>query len=213
MSLQQGVMGRRLARRLIFKLVLFSPFAAPAGAQGATSPAATVQTLYDALLRIMRAGRTTSFLQRYGQLAPVVDATFDLPAILEASVGPSWAQMTADQHSALLGALRRYTVDSYVSNFDTFSGQRFEIAPDTRPLGNGEQIVTTQIIPATGEAHRLDYVMRQNGRNWKVVDVLADGTISRVATQRSDFRQLLMQGGPTALVASLQRKSQDLEAG
>lgn len=213
MSLQQGVIVRRLGRRPIIKLVLFASFLTRASALGAASPTATVQVLYDALLRIMRAGRATSFQQRYGQLAPVVDATFDLPAILQASVGPSWAQMTADQHSALLGALRRYTVDSYVSNFDTFSGQRFEIAPDTRALGYGEQIVTTRIIPTTGEAHRLDYVMRQTGGNWRVVDVLADGTISRVATQRSDFRQLLMQGGPTALVASLQRKSQDLEAG
>jgi phospholipid transport system substrate-binding protein len=213
MSLQQGVMVRRLSRRLIFRLVLFSSFAVRGGAQGATSPGATVQALYNALLRIMRAGRATSFQQRYAQLAPVVDTTFDLAAILEASVGPSWTQMTADEHSALLGALRRYTVDSYVDNFDTFSGQRFEIAPDTRALGNGEQVVTTQIIPTTGEAHRLDYVMRPNGGTWRVVDVLADGTISRVATQRSDFRRLLMQGGPTALVASLQRKSQDLEAG
>ena len=213
MSLQQGVMVRRLGRRPIFRLVLLASFAARASALGATSPAATVQTLYDALLRVMRAGRSTSFRQRYGQLAPVVDATFDLPAILEASVGPSWAQMTADEHSALLGALRRYTVDSYVSNFDSFSGQRFQIAADTRGLGNGEQIVTTQIIPTSGEAHRLDYVVRPSGGYWRVVDVLADGTISRVATQRSDFRQLLMQGGPMALVASLQRKSQDLEAG
>jgi phospholipid transport system substrate-binding protein len=213
MSLQQGVMVRRLGRRRTFRLVLLASFVTRASALGAASPAATVQVLYDALLRIMRAGRATSFQQRYGQLAPVIDATFDLPAILQASVGPSWAQMSADQHSALLGALRRYTVDSYVSNFDTFTGQRFEIAPGTRALGNGEQIVTTQIIPTTGEAHRLDYVVRQNGGTWRVVDVLADGTISRVATQRSDFRQLLMQGGPTALVASLQRKSQDLEAG
>jgi phospholipid transport system substrate-binding protein len=46
-----------------------------------------------------------------------------------------------------------------------------------------EQIVQTRIVPASD--HRLDYVMRQVGETWKVVDVLADGSISRVVVQRS----------------------------
>jgi phospholipid transport system substrate-binding protein len=46
-----------------------------------------------------------------------------------------------------------------------------------------------------------------------VVDVLAAGSISRVAVQRSDFRHLLSNGGGDALVASLQRKTSDLSGG
>jgi len=45
---------------------------------------------------------------------------------------------------------------------------------------------------------------------WRVVDVLAGSTISRVATQRSDFRSTLIDGGGPALMASLQRKVSDL---
>jgi phospholipid transport system substrate-binding protein len=43
--------------------------------------------------------------------------------------------------------------------------------------------------------------------------VLADGAISRVAVQRSDFRSLLMRGGAPALAASLQQKTADLGGG
>jgi phospholipid transport system substrate-binding protein len=177
------------------------------------APTLPVRRLYDALLGVMKAGRSVPFATRYDQLAPTLDAAFDLPAILETSVGPSWGQLPADQQAALLAAFRRYTIDSYVSNFDAFTGQRFEISPDTRALPNGGQVVATRIIPASGDAHRLDYVMRQEGGAWKAVDVLADGTISRVAVQRSDFRRLLMEGGGPALLASLQRKASDLEAG
>ena len=106
-----------------------------------------------------------------------------------------------------------YTIASYVSNFDAFTGQRFDVSPDTRALPNNEQVVTTRIIPASGDAHRLDYVMRQNDGAWQVVDVLADGTISRVAVQRSDFRRLLMRGGSAALVASLRSKAAQLAEG
>ncbi len=44
------------------------------------------------------------------------------------------------------------------------------------------------------------------------MDVLLDGSISRVAVQRSDFRSLL-EGGPSALVDSLRRKVADLSGG
>jgi phospholipid transport system substrate-binding protein len=45
------------------------------------------------------------------------------------------------------------------------------------------------------------------------VDVLAGGSISRVAVQRSDVRRLLESGGGDALLASLQRKTADLSGG
>ncbi len=200
-------LGRRTLARLVLLCLVAAPIAARAADSAVTAP---IQRLYDALLAIMKTGRATPFNQRADQLAPVVDAVFDLPAILQTSVGPSWDAMPADQQSALRTAFHRYTIATYVANFDAFTGQRFEVAPDTRALPNGEQVVTSRIIPASGEAHRLDYVMRQVNGAWQVVDVLADGTISRVAVQRSDFRRLLLQGGSAALVVSLQRKADQL---
>ena len=55
--------------------------------------------------------------------------------------------------------------------------------------------------------------MEQTPSGWKVVDVLAAGSISRVAVQRSDFRHLLSNGGGDALLASLRRKTADLSGG
>ena len=55
--------------------------------------------------------------------------------------------------------------------------------------------------------------MRQEGGGWKAVDVLADGSISRVAVQRSDFRRLVSRGGAQALIESLNQKTNDLSGG
>jgi phospholipid transport system substrate-binding protein len=74
-------------------------------------------------------------------------------------------------------------------------------------------LVQTKIIPASGESHELDYVMRREGSGWKAVDVLADGSISRVAVQRSDFRRLVSRGGAQALIESLNQKTNDLSGG
>jgi phospholipid transport system substrate-binding protein len=203
-----------LRRRVLAHLALVCLAATSLPAQAADSAViAPVQQLYDALLVAMKAGSAESFSQRSDKLAPTIDAVFDLPGILQASVGPSWDSMPGDQRNAVLSAFRRYTVATYVSNFDGFNGQRFEVSPDTRALPNNEQVVSSQIVPASGDAHRLDYVMRQENGAWRVVDVLADGTISRVAVQRSDFRHMLLQGGSAALVASLQSKAAQLAGG
>jgi phospholipid transport system substrate-binding protein len=180
--------------------------------RAAATPAALapIQRLNSALLDVMRAGRGTAVQTRFATLAPVIDQVFDLDAILRVSVGAPWTSLPSDQQELLRQAFRRYTVASYVNSFDEYNGQRFELLPDTRPLGNGQQVVQTRIVPRDGNTHELDYVMKSRGSAWRVADVLADGTISRIAVQRSDFRRLLARGGATALAASLQEKSADL---
>jgi len=172
-----------------------------------------IQNLADGLIEIMKAGTRTPFSQRYDTLAPIIDRTFDLPFVLQESVGPTWGSLPQDQQDMLLQAFRRYTVASYVNSFDNFNGQRFEVKPDTRAVGSGEQVVQTRIIPKHGDTHELDYVMRQGSEGWRAVDVLADGSVSRVAVQRSDFRRLLARGGAEALAKSLRTKSADLSGG
>jgi phospholipid transport system substrate-binding protein len=178
-----------------------------------TAVIAPIQSLYDSLLTVMKAGPKTPFTARYDTLAPAVDRALDIPAILQVSVGQAWNELPADQREALLAAFRRYTISSYVSSFDNYTGQRFSIAPDLRSVAPDREIVQTEIIPPSGSSHQLDYVMRQDGEDWKAVDVLAEGAISRVATQRSDFRSLLARGGGPALLASLDKKSADLAGG
>jgi phospholipid transport system substrate-binding protein len=146
-------------------------------------------------------------------LTPEVDRAFDLSALLQLSVGPPWSTLPADQQSTLLSAFRRYTVAKYVNGFDNYNGQSFDIQPDTKSLPNGEQLVQTKIVSGSGTSHELDYVMRRTSGGWKAVDVLADGSISQVAVQRSDFRRLVARGGAQALIQSLNQKTSDLSGG
>jgi phospholipid transport system substrate-binding protein len=202
--------GRRLLATLAFAVLLtVAAQSRPAHAAENQAVIAPIQGLCDSLVTVMKAGTKTPFSQRFDMLAPAVDRALDIGAILQVSIGSMWSTLTPDQHAALLDAFRRYTINSYLSSFDSFNGQRFEISPDLRTVG-ANQIVQTKIVPTSGASHALDYVMRQTGADWKAIDVLAEGSISRVATQRSDFRSLVMRGGSDALLASLQKKAADL---
>ncbi len=204
----------QLGRRFLLTIALAGAFLGSICGQGAVAdPAevviAPIQRLCDSLISVMKAGRATPFTQRFAMLAPAVDRALDMGTILQVSVGSMWNTMSADQHGALLDAFRRYTINSYLSSFDSYDGQRFIVDPNLRTAGPS-QIVQTKIVPKSGDSHELDYVMRQTSSDWKAVDVLAEGSISRVATQRSDFRSLVMRGGSDALLQSLQKKAADL---
>jgi phospholipid transport system substrate-binding protein len=172
-------------------------------ADDAAGAAAPIERLSEALVAVGRAGRATSFEQRIAMLAPAVDGAFDLSAVLRVSVGPRWDALSPEEQAQLEAVFRKYTVASYVSNLAT--GDRPKVSPQTRALPNGDEVVDTE----AGDV-KLSYVMRRTPSGWKAVDVLADGAISRVAVQRSDFRALLAKGGGQALVASLQQKVDEL---
>jgi phospholipid transport system substrate-binding protein len=199
-----------LTRRALFCSAFLALAGSAMPARGGAGPAAPIQQLNDELLRVMKAGPATPFQQRFDMLAPVIDRVFDLDAILRQSVGPAWATLPPSQQDTLRPAFRRYTVASYVNSFDRFNNQRFTVESQTRPIGNGEQVVRSRITPVSGDGHALDYVMRNTGGGWRAVDVLADGSVSRVAVQRSDFRRLLSRGGAVALAKSLATKSLSL---
>jgi phospholipid transport system substrate-binding protein len=196
-----------LGLALCWTAALLEP--APAVASEMTAP---VEQLHAGLIEIMKAGKTVSFRQRYDKIAPVIGRTFDLGVIVRQVVGPRWAALPPDQQAALEDAFRRYTVASYVSNFEDYSGERFEVLPGVTAVGN-DRVVTTRIVTASGQAHVLAYVMRQTGAGWRAVDVLAEGSVSRVAAQRSEIRSVLSDGGGTGLLVSLHRKTAELSGG
>jgi phospholipid transport system substrate-binding protein len=205
-----------LRRRSLLAFGIFAVL--PLGSASFANPAqadatATIARFNDALLALMQTAAQTAFNRRFDLLAPTVDQTFDLQAVLAVSVGAGWTGLPPDQQNRLLAEFRRYTVVSYVASFDRYAGQHFAVSPETRRLDGGRVVVQTDITPVSGDVTRLDYVMQPTSVGWKAVDVLAAGSISRVAVQRSDFRRIFTRGGGDALLASLRRKTSDLSGG
>jgi phospholipid transport system substrate-binding protein len=142
---------------------------------------------------------------RYDKLAPVIRSTFDLPAMTRIAVGPEWTAIPPDQQTALLDNFARMTIATYANRFDGWSGQSFEVDAEVLPRNNG-RIVRTKLVRPKEEPVTLNYLMRGAGDSWKVVDIYLSGTISELATQRSEFGAILKAGGPAALIESLRQQ-------
>lgn len=192
-----------MTRRLAFAALLL-PVAAPATARA--QAAAPVETFHTALLDIMRNASRLGVRGRFDRLAPVMGQVFDLPAMTRIAVGPPWTGFTAADQAALTEAFSRWSIATYAARFDGFAGESF-VTQGIQPTANGDQLVRTVLNRGGGqEPVVLSYLLR-NGR---VVDVYLTGTISELASRRSEFAGLIREGGAARLLAELQRRNTSL---
>jgi phospholipid transport system substrate-binding protein len=160
----------------------------------------------------MRQAQQLGVKGRYERLASVLSNTYDIPSMSRLAVGRSWGTLDPAQQSGIVDAFARMMIANYASQFDGFSGERFEIL-QTIDRAPADKLVKTRLIQSNGKAVALDYLMRNSNGQWKVVDVYLDGTISELASRRAEFSSILRSGGPDALISSLRRQGDKLLAG
>jgi phospholipid transport system substrate-binding protein len=122
------------------------------------------------------------------------------------SVGPDWTQLRPDQQRQLTDVLSRYTIAVYANRFDGFSGERFEVDPAPAASPNGT-IVNSRIVKSNGEKVSINYLMRQGAGGWQAIDIYLSGTISELASRRSEFVAVLHQSGADGLIKLLEQRT------
>jgi phospholipid transport system substrate-binding protein len=178
-------------------------FAARAGAVPA-SPQDSVRSFLNVLLTTMKHGQSLGQSGRYAALAPAVSGVFDMPLMARLAVGPAWTSLTAAQQQQIVTAFGRYVSATYADRFDSYSGQQLQVT-GTRPYATGV-IVETKIVEVGSDPVTISYLMQRNGDVWQIADVYLDGTISQLATQRSEFQSILARQGVDGLISALNRK-------
>jgi phospholipid transport system substrate-binding protein len=199
-----SIFARPLSRLSFAVLILAALFLTlpPMSAAAADDPAAArIETFDQALLETMKAGPGLGVKGRFRKLAPVIEASFDLPAMTRFAVGPAWSTMSDAEHQALIKAFTRLSTASYAHNFDTYNGERFEVDPIVQTRGT-DKIVQSHLTQTKGAPVSLTYRMRNVDGSWKIIDVYY-AAISQLTTRRSDFAASVSSGGAKALLAHL----------
>jgi phospholipid transport system substrate-binding protein len=189
-------------------LLAWAPAASPAAAPG---PATIVGEFHDRLLAAMKRAESENVRQRFDALSSAVDKAFDLERMIRVASGSHWESADPTQRAALLQAFRRLSIATYASQFDGYSGERFEMVGD-RPGPQETVLVQTRIIGSQDGGAGLTYVMKENGSQWLIADILLDDSVSQLAVRRSEYRRILADSGIGGLIETLDRKADDLLA-
>lgn len=198
------------SRRLI--LLVGAAGAVPWPARAQDAPAAVVERFHATLIELMRNARALGTRGRYERLRPAMEAAFDLAAMTRIAVGPAWSRMAPAEQSALVQAFSEWSIATYANRFNGYSGESFTTTGETT-LQSGDRLVRTSLNRVSDAPVQLNYLMRSAGGGWRIVDVYLTGTISELASRRSEFAGVLQQGGAERLSAELRRRTAELLQG
>jgi phospholipid transport system substrate-binding protein len=182
-----------------FAVLAFHPASAATDAKG------TVDSFDAALMDVMKNAEKLGYKGRFDKFVPVIEKTYDLPLMTRISVGPQWTSLTPDQQTKVIEAFKQLSIATYASRFDGYGGESFQITGES-PANGGDDIVDTKLVRPNDEPVELNYRLRKNGDDWKIIDVYLSGTISQLANYRSEFAATLRSGGADALVALINQK-------
>jgi phospholipid transport system substrate-binding protein len=194
---------RKIAGLCLALACVIAPFAA-AGSASAASPQETIRNFYAVLLTTMKEGSRLGESGRYAMLAPVVRQDFDVPFMTRLAVGPDWSGLTPSQQQQVTAAFGRYVAATYADRFDSYAGEELQVG-GAQPFAGGF-VVDTKIVKPTGDPVTINYLVREDGGTWQIADVYLDGTISQLATQRSEFQSILRREGVDGLIGALNKK-------
>jgi len=185
--------------------------ALPISKSRAGTPAVdTIKGFYDTLLSVMQQAKVLGLKGRYEKLDPAIRKAFNLPLMTRLSVGPDWVKLSPEEQQSLTVAFSDLSVSTYAARFDGYSGEHFDVDPNPTQTTGGV-IVNTKLVQTNGEDVQLNYLMRDGDAGWQILDVFLKGTVSELATRRSEFSTVLRRDGAEVLVRVIQTRADDLK--
>lgn len=183
--------------------------ALPAGVLSASpldDAIAVVDRLHSAL--ISAAATTGADTEsRYAMLYPVIVETHNLPAIAQLTVRRYWRDWTVSEREAFVSAFEDLSVMTYASRFSAVGADSFEIVGSHV---DGDRIEVNALIKRNGgEDVTMDYLLRRDGDNWRIVNILAEG-VSDLALKIDEYTSVLETGTVGDLIGYLEAQTESL---
>ena len=180
---------------------IFLPVAGGAEQRGAEE---SVKRMNSALLESMKRGDEIGFRGRHKLLAPVIRDVFALPFMGEVTLGRYWKGLSPEQRKLFMDTYTDWTISSYAGNFDSYSGEKFEIQGGEESRGDNVAVVSNLVRP---NEDNIDfyYTLRRFQDKWRIVDIRIEG-VSQLALTRAQFVSVMKKTGFGGLIASLKEK-------
>ena len=173
---------------------------------------ATVETLHETLIGVMKDAKSLGYQGRYDRIKPAVETAYDLDFMAKFVLGPDGKDLSAADQSRWRDAFERITVATYAGRFTGWGGEEFKTLGE-EPAAQDTVFVKTVLDRPDAEDVQLTYRLRKDGDGWKIVDVYNKGTVSELALRRSDYSSVLKREGFDKLVETVDAKVADYASG
>jgi len=194
------VMKKRLAGFVLIPLLMF-PLSVYSGV-----PLETVNRQITRVLDILRDPVLRGEAQRKikkEKISAISEEMFDFTELSKRSLGQSWNKMTPEQQKEFIELYKSLLKDVYADKITSYTEEKIIFKREIT-LSEKTVEVETTILTKTSEV-AINYRVIEKDGYWKVYDVVIEG-VSLISNYRAQFREILANQTPEALLETLRKK-------
>jgi phospholipid transport system substrate-binding protein len=135
---------------------------------------------------------------------------FNFVSMTSLAVGPAWQKATPEQKRRLVEGFRGLLTRTYASSLNSFRDQKLDFRPLRMKPADTDVTVQVRVLQSGAQPLDVEYDMEKTVRGWKCYDVRIGG-ISLVVNYRTEFANLVREGGIDGLIKALETKNKAAE--
>ena len=162
----------------------------------------SVNILHQALLKIHKNKITNS------EFLKIVESSYNVEKMISAIIGGRWKNISDQNKDRLQKSFRKYIAKNYISQFRKIKNPEFRNIEEKK-IGEKYWLINSKLI-LTNEEIKIDYLLTFENNQWKIFDILLAGSISEIATKKSEFQKHLADGNYEVLIKKLENTKNEI---
>ena len=161
-------------------------------------PIKTVNFLHQGLRKI--SSNNNSDLKN---VLKVINRTYDVEKMLKMIIGAGWKNQENEKKKELIMVFKEYISKNYLKRFSKINDVSFSNEKKEKISSDFFLVRSNLIIKQ--EKISIDYLLHLKEDTWKIFDVLLDGSVSEIATKKSEFRIYIKEKKIDELIKALKK--------
>ena len=135
----------------------------------------------------------------------VISNSYDIQKMSKIILGKFWAESKFHERKEFFEKFTLYISSNYINRFQDKKDFDYTYK-DIDSIGENYRIAYTIFKFSDAEKIKINYMLVKQNNKWLIFDVLLNGSISEIATKKSEFNETLNNGGITSLISLINKK-------
>lgn len=131
----------------------------------------------------------------------ILTRAVDLEGMAKAALGKHWEAQSKAKQREFLDVFRTAFRNAISGQTDYYKSSTTVFGPEEK---DGERIKIPTTLTVKGEPTHVVYTMKQEGNDWRIVDITVD-EVSTVENYRASFGRIITKEGFDGLIARLKK--------
>ena len=163
----------------------------------------TILELHQGLKDI--SGKNSTVLKSTTKL---IKETYYTEEMLKMIIGNSWKNADNQTKKKMIDVFEEYIAKNYIKRFSKIKYPQFSNLEEKK-VGK-YKMIKSHLILSEDEKVSINYLLSLKNEKWKIFDVLLAGSVSEIATKKSEFKSFIKDGDINPLIEALSKKNKIL---